>query len=211
MARYPNYNYALLMLAAFLAVWALSAIGAHSPENWLAESKVFYWTIPVTVFLVARVRLSKASLTLLALYLSLHAIGMHYNYGEVPFGDLLGRILGIDRNMYDRFVHFSFGLLLAYPLREVFLRLKKTRGYFNYLLPVMFVAGLSAVYEIMEWRTVSGLSTHVGYLFIGGNDPFDGQKDMTVAIIGSLITMVVVLAANMIQARRLSKSALRIE
>ncbi len=25
--------------------------------------------------------------------------------------------------MYDRLVHFSFGLLLAYPMREVFLRL----------------------------------------------------------------------------------------
>lgn len=48
----------------------------------------------------------------------LHMIGSHYTYSEVPFGVTLQRLLGADRNMYDRFVHFCFGFLIAYPMRK---------------------------------------------------------------------------------------------
>jgi len=33
------------------------------------------------------------------------------------------------RNHYDRLVHFSFGLMLAYPAREIFLRVANARGF----------------------------------------------------------------------------------
>lgn len=214
-------HYSILILIVVIALWALSFIGAHSPANWAAESKVFYWTIPVMAVVAVYIRMSKLSLTLMGIYLVLHIVGMHFNYGEVPFGDLLGRLLHTDRNMYDRFVHFSFGLLMFYPIREVLLRFKQTRTLFAYLVPVGLIAAFSSIYEIMEWRTVSGLSTSVGYLFIGGNDPFDGQKDMTVAIIGAAIAMLIVLVVTMLRTKtfwqdmrdsfRLSKSALRIE
>lgn len=58
----------------------------------------------------------------------LHVVGSHYTHAEVPFGYDLQRWFGARRNMYDRLVHFSFGLLMAYPMREMFLRVAKTRG-----------------------------------------------------------------------------------
>ncbi len=216
-----RYHYSLIVCLTVLALWALSFVGAHDPANWAAESKVFYWTIPLVAALAAYVRMSKLSLTLVGAYLVLHIAGMHFNYGEVPFGNMLGHILHSDRNLYDRFVHFSFGFLLFYPIREILLRIGRMTGFFIYFLPVTLVAAFSAVYEIMEWRTVSGLSTSVGYLFMGGNDPFDSEKDMACAIVGAIVAMAIVFAADMIRRKiswkdlrdslRLSKSALRIE
>jgi len=46
-------------------------------------------------------------------------------------------------------VHFSFGLLLAYPIREVFLRSPMPQDS-GLLLPLDVTLAFSALYEIME-------------------------------------------------------------
>ena len=51
-------------------------------------------------------------------------------------GDSLNEALGWERNNFDRVVHFSYGLLLAYPIREVFLRIAGVRGFWGYFLPL---------------------------------------------------------------------------
>jgi len=33
--------------------------------------------------------------------------------------------------MYDRLVHFCFGFLVAYPVREVFIRISRAKGFWN--------------------------------------------------------------------------------
>jgi putative membrane protein len=45
-----------------------------------------------------------------------------YTYAENPFGYWLQDVLHLSRNHYDRIVHFCFGFLLAYPMREMFLK-----------------------------------------------------------------------------------------
>ena len=81
----------------------------------------------------------------------LHLVGAHYTYAEVPFGYTLQSWLGANRNMYDRLVHFSFGFLMAYPIREVFMRLVKTKGIWSFYLPFDVTLAFSAAYEIFEW------------------------------------------------------------
>ncbi len=39
-------------------------------------------------------------------------------------GVSFNELIGWQRNNYDRVVHFSHGLLLAYPIRELFLRVR---------------------------------------------------------------------------------------
>ena len=55
--------------------------------------------------------------------LTLHAIGAHYTYTEVPFGFWLQHAFGLSRNPVDRLVHFDYGFLLVYPLRHLLMRL----------------------------------------------------------------------------------------
>src|SRR3546814_19747433 len=60
------------------------------------------------------------------------AVGAHYTYAEVPYesawqsltGHSFNAMFGWERNNFDRIVHFSYGFLLAYPLREIFLRVR---------------------------------------------------------------------------------------
>lgn len=81
-----------------------------------------------------RLVLSRISYTLIFLFLCLHAVGAHYTYTEVPYdawfgtvaGKMLNEVMGWERNHFDRLVHFSYGLLLAYPVREMFLHRTRT-------------------------------------------------------------------------------------
>lgn len=182
-------SYVLIVFIIVCFFWTLSGINPATPENWLAESKVFFWFIPLLAGLSAYLRLSKTSVTLIAVFLILHGIGMYYNYGFVPIGKFFGQLVGTERNFYDRFVHLTFGLLMVFPIREMLLRVKGVHGFFSYFVPFNIIMSASAIFEIMEWSTVSNLAASVGFLFIGGNDPFDAVKDMAMAGIGSLVAL----------------------
>ena len=66
----------------------------------------------------------------ITVFMILHAIGGHYTYAEVPLGAGWSDALGLARNHYDRVVHFSFGLLMLRPMRELGFRNDPTLGRF---------------------------------------------------------------------------------
>ena len=124
---------------------------------------------------------------------NLHVIGSHYTYSLVPFGYALQHWFGAERNMYDRLVHFSFGFLLAYRVREAFVRIAKVRGLWGYYLPLDVTLTLSATYEIIEWVVAARVDPHSGLAFLGSQgDVWDAQKDMLLAGIGAFVAMLVV-------------------
>lgn len=127
----------------------------------------------------------------------LHVVGSHYTYAEVPFGETLKDWFDADRNMYDRLVHFSFGLLIAYPFREVFARIAKIKGFWSYYFPWDLMIAMAGIYELIEWITAIKVNPEAGLAFLGTQgDVWDAQKDMALAILGGLIAMVVVAGIN---------------
>ncbi|HAF03180.1 MAG TPA: DUF2238 domain-containing protein, partial [Spartobacteria bacterium] len=62
---------------------------------------------------------SNFSYLLIVMFLPMHAIGTHYTYAKVPAGFWLADLLHLKRNHYDRVIHFAFGFLLLYPMREL--------------------------------------------------------------------------------------------
>src|SRR5690606_23190558 len=130
----------------------------------------------------------------ITLFICLHVIGSHFTYAEAPFGEMLRELLGAERNMYDRLVHFAFGLLLAYPVREVLVRIARLRGFWSYFFPIDITFSFSAIYEIVEWRAAAIVAPDLGLAFLGTQgDIWDAQKDMLAAGIGAIIAMLVVL------------------
>ena len=117
--------YKISLILVFVAVWIWAAIHPTYPHDWLLENYLVFIFLPIILISGRYFKLSDTSYTLIALFMSLHVIGSHYTYAEVPFGDTLKNWLGAERNMYDRLVHFSFGFLLAYPMREVFVRISQ--------------------------------------------------------------------------------------
>ena len=149
MAAMTRYQW--FLLGVFVIVWAIAAIHPPDRMGWLLENVLVFIFVPIVIISGRYFQLSSFSYTLITIFMLLHIVGSHWTYADVPFGFTLGHWLGTDRNMYDRLVHFSFGLLLAYPIREVFLRLTGAKGVWGYYFPFDVVMSFSALYEIMEW------------------------------------------------------------
>jgi len=180
------------LIALFIIAWFWSWWNRSDPHNWLLENEIVFFSL-IFIFLFAwMLRLSNLSLALTTMFLILHVIGAHYNYGSVPFGIKIGNLLGTHTNSYDKFVHFCFGFLMFYPIRELFLRVSNLKGFWTYFFPFNIILSLSALYEIMEWLSTLGIDPHSAYLFIGGTDPFDAPKDMASATLGALATIIIV-------------------
>ena len=131
------------------------------------------------------------------MFVILNVIGSHYTYAEVPFGYILQDWFSSSRNMYDRLVHFSFGLLIAYSIREIFVRITKAKGFWGYYLPIELTLAFSAIYELIEWLAVLAVEPEAGLAFLGAQgDVWDAQKDMALASLGSIITMLIVFIIN---------------
>jgi putative membrane protein len=94
-------------------------------------------------------------------------------------------------------VHFSFGLTMAYPVREVFVRLARVRGFWGYYLPLDVMMSFSMIYELMEWAIAVLVGGDVGQSYLGTQgDEWDAHKDMALATLGGLITMTIAALIN---------------
>ena len=184
------------ILAALLGVlWAVLAIAPVSRHDWALENTL------LVVFVVAlaaswkRFPLSRVSYTLIFVFMCLHQVGAHYTYSEVPYdawfqhltGRTLNSLVGWERNNFDRVVHFSYGLLLAYPVREIFLRVVNVRGFWGYFLPLDLTMSTSMLFELLEWATAVVFGGELGQAYLGTQgDEWDAHKDMALASLGAL-------------------------
>ena len=190
-------RYKISLILVFVIVWVWAAINPKYPHDWLLENYLVFIFVPLILIIGRYFRLSNVSYTLITIFMVLHVIGSHYTYSEVPFGFKLQEWIGSERNMYDRLVHFSFGLLVAYPVREVFMRLSKAKGFWSYYFPLDLVGASSAVYEIIEWLTARNVDAAAGLAFLGSQgDIWDAQKDMLLAIVGAAIAMLIIFIIN---------------
>lgn len=191
--RHTMTAYRWTLLLSFILVWTWSAIDPVHPDDWLLENYLVFITLPIILVWGRYFRLSDLSYTLITIFMMMHVAGSHYTYAETPFGYVLQDWFGSDRNMYDRFVHFCFGLFLAYPFRELFLRIAQTRGFWGYFLPLNMITAAAAVFELIEWFAVRQVDMTTGIAYLGAQgDIWDAQKDIAVAIIGALITLCIV-------------------
>jgi putative membrane protein len=190
----------------FLVELVALGISPASRTTWVLEN-VLVVALGITLALSWRTfRLSRVSYTLLFVFLCVHEIGAHYTYSDVPYdeawksltGTSLDAALGWERNHFDRLVHFLYGLLLAYPVREFYLRVVSVRGVWGYLLPLGFTMSTSMIYELLEWAAalIFGGDTAVEYLGTQG-DVWDAHKDMALATLGATIAMLLTLAVNL--------------
>lgn len=150
-----------------------------------------------------KIGLSYPTFLFYILFLVIHVIGAHYLYSYVPYNDWIKSIfhfdlnqsMGWSRNMYDRLVHFVYGLFLYpffYRLFQVWLPSLKPKTLF--LLVIQFVMASSLFYEWIEWWIAIGLSPEEAENYNGQQgDLWDAHKDMFLATIGSIITGLILL------------------
>ena len=201
----PRRRCPLVLLALFIVYAMAWAYHPVDPKDWMLENALAAAFVLALIVSYRRFPFSNVSYTLIFVFLCLHTIGAHYTYSLVPYdawakkltGTTINAIFGFQRNHFDRLVHFCFGLLLAYPIREVFLRIAGVRGFWGYYLPLDVTMSFSLIYELIEWAAAAILGGDLGQAYLGTQgDEFDAQKDMALATLGGLISMAVVALIN---------------
>jgi putative membrane protein len=173
----------------FAAWWVLMAIGPHSRADWVLENVLSILAIGLLIGTYRAFPLSRISYTCIFVFMMLHTLGSHYTYAEVPYDQWFPMFAG-GRNHFDRLVHFLYGLLLAYPIREVFLRIANVRGFWGYFLPLDLTMSTSMLYELIEWAAAEAFGGELGAAYLGTQgDIWDAHKDMALASLGALIAM----------------------
>lgn len=202
----PHRKYLVILSLIFAVWWLFLAIAPWHRDVWMTENLL---VVPAIAFLVGFHRtllFSRVSYTLIFIFMCLHQVGAHYSYAEVPYdiwvenltGGTLNDFIGWQRNNFDRVVHFSYGLLLAYPVREIFLRVAAVRGFWGYFLPLDLTMSTSMLFELIEWLVAALFGGDLGQAYLGAQgDVWDAHSDMALASLGALVAMLATVAVNL--------------
>lgn len=194
-ARVPFRSNRLLQAyaAAFLLFWVWTFAGTTDRANWFTENALTMLFIGGLALTHRRFQFSELSYSLMFVYILLHVYGAMYTYAENPLGYWLQDLFHGERNHYDRIVHFSFGFLLAYPMRDYFRNHFQWPNWVCWVLPVEITMSFSAAYELIEWAVADIFFPAQGHAYLGSQgDVWDAQKDMGLAFGGAVLAMVLI-------------------
>lgn len=209
----PAAQRALLIILA--ASIPLSGWGALYPRNtWLQLGPVVL-VLLVALPLLRRWPLGTASLRNITLFLLLHVIAARWSYSFVPYDAWARSLIGLSpdlafgfgRNMFDRLVHFAFGLLAIRPGREIAMRHFGLSARAAFYVSFEFVLAFSALYEIVEWQLALLMDPADADAYNGQQgDLFDAQKDMALAFSGAFFGAVIAAVLAWVQRGRAKRN-----
>lgn len=172
----------------YAAFWVVLAVRPLNREDWLLENLLVFAAVPALALTYRRFTFSTLSYALMTAFLALHAVGAHYTYAEVPLGHWVKDAWGLSRNHYDRVIHFGFGLLMGFPVREIIVRPARMPSRWSAPLAFCALVAMSGIYEILEWLVARIVHPELGMAYLGTQgDVWDAQKDMSLAALGALL------------------------
>jgi putative membrane protein len=205
------WRYPLTLLALYGLLWIALAIAPVYRQDWLLENLIVFIAIPILVLTARSLRFSNLAYTGLFVFFSLHAIGAHYTYSLVPYdqwfqaltGGSLNGLLGFQRNHYDRLIHFVYGLVVTPAAVEIFAHYGRYPRSWAALFPFLFMASHAVIYELVEFAAAMVFGGNLGQAYLGTQgDIWDGQKDMALALAGSMISITAMAIAGRLPVRR---------
>jgi putative membrane protein len=177
-----------IAVAGYVAFWIILAIHPLDRGDWLLENLLIFIGMAVLALTYRRFQFSNISYALILVFLVFHTIGAHYTYAKVPIGFWMKDWLHLSRNHYDRVIHFSFGFLLLYPMRELLIRSAHANAGWATWLALAALCALSSFFEILEGVIAQIVRPDLGTAYLGTQgDIWDAQKDMGAAFVGGII------------------------
>ena len=176
------------LLLTTLAVLIWSGIRPHDYFTWLLEVFPVLIAVPLLMTTRRRFPFTPLAYTLITLHCVILMVGGHYTYAEMPLFNWLRDTFDLSRNHYDRLGHFVQGFVPAIVTREILLRTTLlTRGKMLFFLVVSVSLAISAAYELVEWGVAVGSGDDAVAFLATQGDVWDTQKDMALALIGSIV------------------------
>lgn len=194
------------VIVSTMAVFIVMVLASIEPLEW---SSYLLHQLGTLLFLALMLSayhyryIGSRSYTFASLFLVIHIIGARYLYSYVPYDDWTQQLFNVrlselfdwQRNMYDRLVHFSYGLLLFSAMFESaksIFTIQSTKRLIA--IALMINMSSSLLYELIEWSIAMTLSPEAAEAYNGQQgDVWDAHKDMTVALLGGLIAAGIIL------------------
>lgn len=197
------------VIVSTMAVFIVMVLASITPLDWSSYLLHQLGTLLFLALILVAYRywyISSRSYVLAVIFLFIHIVGARYLYSYVPyddwtqqlFGVRLGDLFGWQRNMYDRLVHFSYGLLLFNAMVESAKFIFKIRSV-KLLIAIALMINMSSslLYELIEWGIATTLSPEAAEAYNGQQgDVWDAHKDMALALLGGLIAAAMILFQN---------------
>jgi len=183
----------LFLLLVVTAVFVWSVIKPAGYLTWVAEALPAIIGLIIVIATYNKFRLTTLSYIIIAILVIIMFVGGHYTYSKVPLFNWIKDDFDLNRNHYDRFGHLLKGLF-AIVIREILLR--KTpliKGPWLIAIIVSISLAIAALYEIIEWlgvKIIKGRKVSKDFLGMQG-DIWDAQWDMSLALIGSLLALLI--------------------
>ena len=184
-------------LISVLVLFALIGIASSlNQDDWVAYSLHQISTVAAIAGLLLVIHQFRARLIsaiMASAFVVIHMIGAAYLYSYVPYNEVvlsltgfnIDQTFGFERNMYDRLVHFSYGLLLYPLMSDSYRGLYKTSGLALVWVVLMTNMAGSMLYEVIEWQIGVNFSEGSAENYNGQQgDIWDAQKDMLIALVG---------------------------
>lgn len=200
-----RFKFAAISFFFFLLI--ISCLKPIYPAEMFLQHSVTLIMSIVLLTVARRNSLSDLSFSLVILFLIFHVVGARWIYSYVPYDDWFRSVTGTtisgifhtSRNHYDRFVHLMFGLLMFFPIKEVYERWFGSPTRFSPILALLTITCCSLVYEVFEWGLTLVLSPESAEDYNGQQgDMWDAQKDMALAFAGAVISFIINLTRNKI-------------
>ena len=189
------------VLVSTVAVFIVMVLASIEPLEWSSYLLHQLGTLLFLALMIIAYRygyIGSRSYMLAAVFLLIHIIGARYLYSYVPyddwtqhlFGISLNELFGWQRNMYDRLVHLSYGLLLFSAMYESAKTIFKIQSPKQLIvIALMINMSSSLLYELLEWGIATTLSPEAAEDYNGQQgDIWDAHSDMVLALLGGLIT-----------------------
>ncbi|MEO7984731.1 MAG: DUF2238 domain-containing protein [Bacteroidota bacterium] len=181
------------LLACLLACcWIYGWYYCIDRQDWIIENLLVVICLSVLVITRKWHRFSNLSYLCIFLFVLLHLYGAFYAYTQNAFGNWLQNKFELWRNPYDRIVHFSFGLFMAYPFRELLINKFRVSSRASWLLPVEIAFSFGTVFELIEWGVSVVTTKETGETYVATQgDPWDAHKDILLAAVGAAVCMLI--------------------
>ncbi len=174
----------------FLSVWIYFCATAIDRQDWWLENILVICFVFGLIVCQKRFMFCDKSLVFIFVFLLLHIYGARTAYTQNELGEILRNIWNLDRNPYDRIVHFSFGFFMAYPFTEFFQVKFAVAKKYIFVLVTMAILSFATIFELIEWGVAACTDSATGETYVATQgDPWDAQKDTILAVLGAVIFM----------------------
>lgn len=184
--------------------WLWAAYRPYDTEAWMLEQIATLICVALFVLITLgrrkRVEFSSTVLILLCGLFITHTVGTHFTYSLTPYDEFFERLttfslnemFGWERNHYDRFVHFLWGLTIALAVFQLLRQRYRLSPPASWVLSLNIVLSTSAVYELMEWLAAIIVASEAGTAYLGTQgDIWDAQVDIALALVGGCVSWLI--------------------